>query len=501
MEIKRKRILNLKEEPELLKKAKRIQDSLTADNLIKDSSSESKEKFGILITGIPESLKITQIKKNLKGQNSFMPKYKNIHMGLVYIIFFSEEERELNHRILTEKFSNTNFISYNFFSTGSENSSEDAAKIFLDISKSFYNIIPNRGAVLVNDLDQKMKLSKEKAILILSNNYIQVKSSLEALKIKRGSGINFENNIQASKWFILYYIFWFILKKLSVHSFSNHEFLFQPFVIGENLSFFNCLDFCNPIVRIYVCDIFFQLLYLENQFQNQDLEVLDSIKALVTKCEVIISISEFSQEYFEIFKEILKQDMIKKHFKFLKKNTYYNFIEEALSNTYLVRLPDFLHGITLFNRCILIKFKGNKSIYDKNLFYWGYTLYVIIHELGHYRKRYEYTTDIEWLEFSTPQRFNLQEAGSILEFQLFGKVLNFFNTSTAEFLLNINNWKLPPEVFKKKFSKANKYIKDLTNDRENIQIRLLKSSNLNFIEIGPCSKAMQRRSKRNPFFL
>lgn len=220
-----------------------------------------------------------------------------------------------------------------------------------------------------------------------------------------------------------------------------------------------------------------------------------SMDNLVTKYQEIIPLSVFSRKKFEEFEEILNQDIIKNKFKFSKKYSYDQFINQALSNVYLAKLPDFLHGITLFNRCILINLKANKARYDENLFYWGYTFYVILHELGHYAKRYEYYTDIEWLEFSTPEKFSSRDAGSILEIQLFGKVLDSFSTRTADFMLSSHNWTLSPQAFKKKLSKANKWDNTSSSRRQNIQIRLLSSGKVEFIQLGICCKEMARRSK------
>jgi hypothetical protein len=452
------------------------------------------EKFGIFVAGIPKSYKINQIEKLFNGNDFFIPRYKNIHMEVFYISFLSEEERRKKYLILTKKFEKYGNLSYSLFSGSSGDTLEDTAKIFVDISKSFYNKTNNNNKTLVQDVDQKIALSKEKAIRVLSNNYYQIKISLETLRLKRGSSTGLENNIENSQWFIFYHIFWFILTKLSVSNFSDCEFLFKYFAVDESITFFKLLDSIHPVIRLYVCEIFFQLTYLENQFPKNNSSMILSVKNLVIDDQSITQLSEFSREKMEQFKEILKQDMIKTKFKFANKPSYELFINEALSNVYLATLPDFLHGITLFNRFILVNFRESRSRYDENSFYWGYTFFVILHELAHYCKRYKYSIDIEWLEFSTPEKFNLRDAGSILEFQLFGKVLECFSTRTADFALNPQNWKLPSHIFQKKFNKANKWENSGAN-RGNIQMRWLRSGKIDFIQLGLCCKEMARRSK------
>ena len=183
-------------------------------------------------------------------------------------------------------------------------------------------------------------------------------------------------------------------------------------------------------------DAIWQIFFLEEQFKNSN-NVLkfilrNSIEPLLNK---VVDVNEqHSKRFLHIFQSrIVRSKLIVK-----PNENYTEIVTDVINSVFCKDFPEGMHGLTLFNKNILIKILNAEILrFQECITYWGYILVNILHESGHYFQRYSMKKDREWFDHTTPT--SSSEAGIDLEKELFGMTLKLITKEASEFLLETSN--------------------------------------------------------------
>ena len=239
--------------------------------------------------------------------------------------------------------------------------------------------------------------------------------------------------------------------------------------------------------------LLWQLTFKEKQFNYED----EVIKCLIAgPIESPDQLKIILPDLCKLLSAILKTDIVNDQVSL--GIDYKSGVNEYVSKIYLTSLPDSIQGLTLFNRCVVIKKKCNALEFEQEPVLRGFTLMTALHEYGHFAQRFYLTSDIQWLNHASPEykRTKLHEAGTVLMTKIFGYEPVAINIKASEFLFDIKNWKLKLKDFQNQFKKLNDNIAtDLIMNQRTARSRL-RDSGTHFISLVGCSKSDWSRSEK-----
>ena len=353
-------------------------------------------KNTFLIYDIPDTKSVQELKAICRN-DCFIPTSKGNHIKIMYYYSNSNDESIIsNLRDLTD-----NHIS--IFNEGLET---PRITTICEIQLLFNNLTPlvnkkfqietgpdcpeNQQSSNFNrfhDIDQEIQgnLSsiKERCIDILLKNHSKFIDAFRCLEKEREPEESKDISTDNCTWLALYCITWFFSYKLSSHNCLRYKTLFDIFENQGFEKFFEKFQDSDKILRYLIVDMFWQIIILTDQFNEEDEVIIKLPHILNGAAEPLARVYP---EVYEFLPMILKTKRVSKHINggIINNKT----IQDFASKVYLVTLPSFLQGLTLFNGYIAIKKRSdyNTPVITEPV-YKGFTLLTILHEYGNFMHR------------------------------------------------------------------------------------------------------------------
>ena len=250
-------------------------------------------------------------------------------------------------------------------------------------------------------------------------------------------------------WLILYCIIWLFAFKISLNNLTRYRSFFDAFKLPRFINDFTQSD---RVVKFLIVDLFWQLIFLEDQFLSEN-EVIVYLPILALTRSNPLEI--ISPDFSALLSEILQTKLVSTQIK--RKIDYQTAVTKFLSNIYLTTLPSSLEGIAVFNGYVVIEEKSYDGAHFRiEPVHRGFTLLTALHEFGHFMQKIRMNTNMQWLNDQIPEyvqrdganKKNIKDAGSILITKIFGYELKSINIPASEYLLDINNWNRKKKIFK-----------------------------------------------------
>ena len=342
---------------------------------------------------------------------------------------------------------------------------------------------------IAKNVNKKIKDIKFKASQILSKNYIHFKESFDYLTNDRTINASTEpNNSCYIQWLIIFYWLWFICFKVFQITLDRYQEFFSDFDKLWIKRLFHDILKSDNIVKYLGFDLLMQYFFLVDQFADE-MKVIASLPIVIARRKAV-KFDMHCSKWILDFKTIFNSEIIKTA-SGLDAIKLQSVVDEFLANTYMIKMPETLEGITLCNRIVIIKLLSSISTdYENANTIVGYTIMTMIHELGHFINRFSLKSDYSWLEKQTPERNNEKiEGGSDFIEKIFRSEPKTITLKASKYILNINNWAKLSDTFIKEFKKSNPYSE---KDKHNpIKQRRLKQQITNIaevIELNYCGK-------------
>ena len=457
-------------------------------------TKKAKNQKGLLIFDIPEKHTVKELRK-ICGDGSFIPTSMGKHVRILYCISNNHKERI---KILRHLVGN-NILKFDPYQVNSRN------EILLELQSiidNFKKLILERREIPwplspetqqdSNQIEERIQdaliKTKERCLDIFTKGYAKIKQAFKCLEKERASEGSQDINGDDCIWLILYCIIWLLTFKISTVNLTRYRYFFQLFNLPE---FFDEFRQSNKIVKILTVDIFWQLVFLKDQFLSETYVIISLINLIRSST---IRLEIYSPDFSALLSEILQTKLVTTHIK--RKINYQEAVKKFVSNIYLIYLHSSLQGMILFIGYVVI----NQKSFDRSKFaiepvHRGYTLLTALHEFGHFARQINLNTSLQWLNHKTPEyvqreginKKKMHEPGSKLITNIFGYELRSINIPASEYLMDIKNWRRKKGDFQNQ-------LKCLTNNNErddkkngrtqSLRLREIDSSSLSLVGCG-----------------
>ena len=462
-------------------------------------AKKAKNEKGFLLYDIPEQYSVEELKK-ICGVRSFIPTCMGKHVKILYYVSNRNDKGIISS---LQGLVRNSILKFNPYQTSSrdaiilelESISDEFHKLIVEIDKIPASLSPKnlKATKQINgEIQNALVQTKRKCLGMFARSYTEIMQAFICLEKEKTPVESQDIDVDDCIWVILYCIIWFFAYKISLDNLTRYSSFLETFKIPRFINDFSQSD---RVVKVLTVDIFWQLIFLEDQFVSKS-EVIDYLNILVLSHTVPLKI--FSPDLSALLSEILQTKLVTTQIKI--NIEYQTAVANFLSNIYLISFPSSLQGITVFNGYVVIK----KQSHGKNEFriepvHRGFTLLTILHEFGHFVQRISMNTNMQWLNDQIPEyvqrnganKRNIKDAGSILITKIFGYELNSINISASEYLLDINNWNKKKSDFQAQFaSLSNNNEGDVIKHGKTLSLRLrhVESSSLSLIGCNKCNR-------------
>ena len=339
------------------------------------------------------------------------------------------------------------------------------------------------------EIQNALVQTKTKCLVMFAQSYTEIMQAFICLEKEKTPVESQDIDVDYCIWLILYCIIWFFAYKISLDNITRYASFFESFKIPIFINHFSRSD---RVVKVLIVDIFWQLIFLEDQFASES-EVILFLNTLVLMRSKQLTI--LSPDLSALLSEILQTKLVTTQIK--EKIDYQTAVPKFLSNIYLTQFPSSLQGITVFNGYVVIKsLSFNDVEFANEPVHRGFTLLTALHEFGHFAQRIRMNTHMQWLNHQTPEyvqrkganKKNLKEAGSILITKIFGYELESLTIPESEYLFDRSNWNRTKKDFQAQFKRlAKNNAGNVINPGKTQSIRLRQSNRLPISLIG-CNK-------------
>ena len=463
---------------------------------------------GLLLSEIPETLDIDIIKLNFHQFYTFLPLFQGKHLKIAYIIYENDTDIDQIEKILSNLCPGVNSLQFSPSKSFPLHLTIEKLGIIIknfliiDTNSLNFNLPQTEGSVNDPDFDILFDENNKICQQILAENYLFIRDSLESLK-KTRERVNLNaHNSDNIIGLIIFSITWLCRYKINKDTLEEFSYFFAKFQPPYLVQYFRDLTTCHPILKLYSREVFWQLAFFQKPF-NDEADILESVYDLV-RVNLCYSLIDFCPPICNILKNILSTQIVQDEIENM--TTYSQMIEEYISNIYLLKFPETLQGITLFNGSVIIKIhSGSQRELSNSIAYQGFIIMTALHEFGHFAIRYDLNSEMEWLNYETPRVSNSieqedqasREGGTVFMKAIFSYEPKGIEIPAIQYIMDESNWLVPLSDFQAGFAHVNKNIgknQKKNGKLYNVRLKQLPRGESTYIRLGGCNRSQGSRN-------